>query len=279
MNELEFFRGIEGEEQQGSDLTAGAEHLVRLKIQSGQQTQPKYEDLELKKEAGELAEIFENMPPTENCKNCGKEKTACFCPPRMSKDKTAAYQNAKAALKELMRTNPTARAAILGGAVGAAGNAAYGATQAPPGHRLSTAVRSGVTGGILGAGTGALYQHLNSKVASSPDWNKTMLAATTGLGALAGGVGTYLSSRPQQDTGKSKMEEDLEGQVLANKSKPERGFLHKLKNRETESAHGIAQVFREHPNKAALLGLLTGAAGGYGIGQLGGAIIRRRGGQ
>lgn len=186
MNEVDFLRGIEGEEQNSTDLVSGAEHLVRLKIQSGQQTEQKYEDLELKKEAGS------------------------------SKSKVAAAQTLKAALQE--------------------------------------------------------------KVASG-DWNKKMLALLTGAGAAAGGVGTYLSSRPQADTGKSKMEEELGAAVEANKMNPERGFLEKLKNRETESAHGFARVFREHPVKASLLGAVTGAASGYGLGQLGGAVARRVGGK
>lgn len=218
MDESEFLKGIEGERQQGEDLVAGAEHLVRLKIQSGQSEQQKYPDLELEKTAFNTGCLPPHRPGQKKeaevsksasmCKTCGMEKCSCMTP----KQKTAA------ALKTLLR----------------------------------------------------------EKLAQ-PDWDKTMLAATTGLGALAGGAGTYLASRPQKDTGKSKMEEELEGAVAAQKVKPERGFLEKLKNRETESAHGLSKVFREHPVKASLLGMLTGAAGGYGIGQLGGAIARRGG--
>ncbi len=205
MDEVDFLKGIEGERQQGEDLVAGAEHLVRLKIQSGQQTQPQYPDLELEK----TADISESIGSAALCKDCGKVKCACMTP----KQKTA--QTLRAALKE--------------------------------------------------------------KCANDPAWNNAMLAATTGLGALGGGIGTYLSSRPQKDTGKSKTEEDLEGQVAANKAKPERGFLEKLKNREVESAHGISRTFREHPGKAGLLGALLGGVSGYGLGQLGGAIARRGG--
>jgi hypothetical protein len=205
MDETEFLRGIEGEQQQGSDLVSGAEHLVRLKIQSGQQTQQQYPDLEIEKKAS----VSESIGSAALCKSCGKEKCAC-----MGKAKTAE------ALKQLLR----------------------------------------------------------EKLAQ-PDWNQTMLRASAGIGALAGGVGTYLASRPQKDTGKGKAEEELEAMIAAQKMKPERGFLQKLKNRETENAHGFAKAFREHPGKGALLGALTGAAGGYSIGQLGGALSRLRGGK
>lgn len=205
MDENEFLRGIEGEEQQGTDLVSGAEQLVRLKIQAGQQTQPRYEDLEIEKKA----DLSESIGTAAMCKGCGKIKTACGC-----KAKMAAVL--KAALREKL-------------------------------------------------------------AAPSPEWNKSMLAATTGLGALAGGVGTYLASRAQDDTGKSKMEENLGASVKANESKPERGLLQKLKNRETESAHGIARAFREHPVKASLMGALTGGGLGYGLGQLGGARLLRGG--
>lgn len=468
MNEVDFFRGIEGEEQQGTDLVSGAEHFVRLKVQAGQQTQPQYPDLELEKKAKifgsrEVHEKAKEQPtgylkamltgallgggtgaagnlatsmshpgthmaiggglgalagagvgammahhdkkdietakmlmkhhgqekdadlmgslaianPTKGgpggCPNCGRAmvKEACPCgysktkmayeiqpssrpdipkgdfaqpnkeeaghegkypiPDRQharsalgfakmhhdsgalaavrhkieqkypdmlhgegeheknatlkrilekarlgEQEKTAAFAGAKAALKDILKKNPTARAALLGGVVGAVPNAAMGAATAPPGHRKQEALRMGLTGGMVGAGGGALYHHLNTKIAS--DWNKNMLTATTGLGALAGGVGTYLASRPQKDTGKGKAEEELEGMVEANKKIPERGLLHKLKNRETENAHGFAKAFREHPLKASLLGALMGGASGYGIGQLSGAIARHRGG-
>lgn len=368
MDEREFLRGIEGEEQQGSDLTAGAEHLVRLKIQSGQQTEQKYPDLELEKKAGELAE---SLATPATCKRCGKIKTACMCgkgkyayeiqpssrpdiarsdfaqphkeeaghegkypiPDRQhaksalgfakmhhdagaeaavrkkveqkypdmlhgdeheknanlrrllekarleEKEKNASsYENVKNGLKAALKKSPATRAALIGGAVGGIPNAAMGAATAPEGDRARSAVRMGVTGGLMGAGGGALYHHLNTKLAN--EWpHSGMLAATSGIGALAGGVGTYLASRPQKDTGKGKAEEELEAMVKGNKGKPERGLLEKMKNRETENAHGFAKAFREHPLKAALIGALTGGVSGYGIGQIGGAIARHRGGK
>ncbi len=202
MNEIDFLRGIEGEKQQGSDLISGAEHLVRLRIQTGQ-SQELYPDLELEKQAGELTESL-NTPPIK-CKDCGKIKTACMC----------GYKTASANI---------------------------------------------------------LKQALRDKLAS--DWSKGMLATTTGLGALAGGVGTYLASRPQKDTGKSKSEEELEGMVASQKNKPENGLLHKLKNREVENAHGFSRAFREHPIKASLIGTGIGALAGHSIGQLAGAAAK-----
>ncbi len=426
MNEVDFLRGIEGEEQNGTDLVSGAEHLVRLKIQSGQETQPKYEDLELKKEA----KIFGTHAPHTLEHAAIPEKT------RQKQYKE--YVNEKSKEEPTGYLKGTAGGALLGGGLGGGLGALLAASHGMPiGPSLRTgAIGGSIVGGIGGLGAAAADKHnietsrdvvsnndyengfanhiadtmddhqrqqwwtderrhqqllhkraslkdtaktvlegaksglkyqsfgagagvagmkadkarsvghllgmaapaaavgaagyaaghhagqraglekdadlsesigsaamckgcgkvkeacgcgtkmaaaevlktaLREKLATPKDWNKSMLAATTGLGALAGGLGTFLASRAQKDTGKSKMEENLGAAVEANKSKPERGFLHKIKNRETESAHGLAQVFREHPVKASLLGSITGAASGYGLGQLGGAIARRGG--
>lgn len=249
----------------GAALGAGAYALGK---HNGKKSQS-----EAEKTAGDFTESL-NTKPSKMCSTCHKEKDACMCDGGM---KTAAFEAAKSAIKSGLKSNPALRAAAIGGIAAGIPNAAMGAAQSPPGDRIGGAVRHGLAGAAIGAGSGALVHHLSAKLAFDQTWHRAMLGATTGAGALAGGIGTYLASRPQADTGKGKAEEELEGAVAANKTKPERGLLEKLKNRETETAHGFAKAFREHPKKAALIGLLTGALAGHGIGQLGGAIARRGG--
>lgn len=293
MDEIDFLRGVEGESQNEQDLVTGAEHLIRLKKQVGL-TRSADTGPELEKEAGELAESLATpVTQQESCKGCGKVKTSCMCKTATLQDvlrdarvKTAGrIESAKATIK----SNPTLRAAVIGGATTGGVNAALGAAQSP-GDRIGGAVRGGITGAAVGAGGGALYHHLSTKLAAMRE--KTAgsvlerlkdvnpgLVATTGFGALAGGLGTYLASRPQKDSGKSKAEEELEGQVEAHKSQPERGLLNKMHHRNTELEHGYARAFREHPVGAAAIGTATGALGGYGIGRLAGAAARMRGGK
>lgn len=306
MNEAEFLRGIEGEQQNGQDLVSGAEHLLRLKKQVGMTRVD--DDLELEKEAGELAELANATQ--ESCKGCGKLKTACMCKTatlaevlKTARAKTAAthkslpfasqasskYQAAKDHIKGYLSKHPTARAAAIGGAATGGANAIIGAANSP-GDRIGGAVRGGVQGAAAGAAGGALYHHLSTKLAEMREKTATSISerlmsvnpgliAATGIGAIAGGLGTYLASRPQKDTGKSKAEEELEGKVEAQKSQPERGLLSKMHHRNTELEHGYAKAFREHPGKAAIFGTIGGAALGHGIGRLAGGAMRMRGGK
>jgi len=88
-------------------------------------------------------------------------------------------------------------------------------------------------------------------------------------GAAAGGIGTYLASKPQEELGgRSRAEDELEAFVEAQKGRPERGLLHKMKNRTTELEHGYARAFSDHPVKASLLGAAAGASGGYALTKL-----------
>lgn len=199
------------------------------------------------------------------------------------------YRSAKNTIKGYLASRPTARAAAIGGATSGAIGAALGAATSPH-DRIGGAVNGGVTGAAIGAGGSALHHHLSHKLASAREKTASSivehlkdvnpgLVAATGAGALLGGIGTYLSSRTQKDTGKSKPEEELEAKVEAQKSQPERGLLSKLRHRNTELEHGYARAFREHPNKAALLGTISGAVGGYGIGRLAGGLAKIRGGK
>ncbi len=91
-------------------------------------------------------------------------------------------------------------------------------------------------------------------------------------GAIAGGLATYLRSRPKEEHGgKSADEVMYEDAVDAQKKHPEKGLLQKVKNRSTEAAHGYATAFREHPMKSTALGALLGGATGFSIAQALGA--------
>lgn len=283
MDELDFIRGIEGESQNGQDLVTGAEHLVRLKKQVGFH-RPVDHDLELEKDAGELAE---SLTTPDTCKGCGKVKTSCMCKTASLKEilqgarSGLKYQTmgVGAGLKGLKMPGAKSRSAgMLAGMaapVVAAGGTGYLAGKAMGGKEKEAE--------DLRSHLGAKLSELREKTANSvlerlKDVNPGLVSAT-GLGALAGGLGTYLSSRPKKDSGKGKAEEELEGKMEAQKSQPERGLLSKMHHRNTELQHGYAQAFREHPGKASIIGAITGAMGGYGIGQLAGAAARMRRGQ
>lgn len=240
MDETEFLRGLEGEEQAGTDLVSGAEHFVRLKIQTGLQKDPE-EGLELNKEAvlQDIGRAFTNLG--KGVKDGLKWQGL----------------GAKGAISNLKRE----------------GGMATGAGQL---------IGQTAPGLALGAGAATLAKGHKEKKAEdkaklvSALVNKLkgvdpgMLAAM-GIGAVGMGTGTYLASRPQEDTGKSKMEEQFEGAIASQQTKPERGLLQKMKNRGTEFGHGLAQAYRDHPVKASLMGAATGAAGGYGLARMMGA--------
>jgi hypothetical protein len=317
MDDLDFLKEIEGEQSNGESLVAGAEHFLRLKRQVGSESR-RYDDLEIEKkahqiesykriditkdgfaqhmlggtekDAGELSALLASTPPSTNCPNCKKEKNACLC--KMAKilfDARIKTATSVDGIKSVLKNNPTVRAAALGGATSGMIGAGMGAITNTH-DRVGGAITGGLTGAASGAGGGALYHHLNSKLAelrektagSMVDNLKNVnpgLVAATGLGALAGGLGTYLASRPKKDSGKSRAEEELEGKVDAQKSQPERGLLSKMHHRNTELEHGYSRAFREHPMGAAAIGTATGALSGYSIGRLAGAISKMRGGQ
>jgi hypothetical protein len=231
VDDNEFLESLKTNEERFEDQVQSAEHFIRLKKQSGY---------------GQSSETT--------------EKTA------------SAMESARRALSK----SPTLRAAVLSGVASGTVGAGLGAASSPPGHRLEGAVGSGIRSGAVGAAGGALYQHLSNKLAekraSMADKLKSIgpLAGTLMAGgAAAGGIGTYLASKPQDHLGgKSRAEDELEGQVKAHQERPETGLLHKMKNRTTELEHGYAKAFRDHPGKAALIGAGAGAAGGYGLAKL-----------
>jgi hypothetical protein len=288
MDETEFLHGMQSEREGDEALAAGAEHFIRLKKQVGLENRG-YEDLELEKTAGELSGFLASSSPiSKNCPSCKKEKDACLC--KMASILFQARMKTASALgnvKNTLSKNPTLRAAVLGGATSGAVGAGMGAVTTPN-DPIGGAVKGGWTGMASGAGGGALYHHLNAKLAQAREKTASSLIerlkdvnpgllATTGLGALAGGIGTYLASKPQKDTGKGRAEEELEGMVEAQRNKPERGLLSKMHHRNTELEHGYAKAFREHPLGATAVGTASGAALGYGIGRLAGAAARMRG--
>jgi len=126
--------------------------------------------------------------------------------------------------------------------------------------------------GVEKAASATGQDSLTEKRAGMADKLKSLgplTLALMGTGAAVGGAGTYLASRPQEHLGgKSKAEDELEAQVQAHQERPEKGLLHKMKNRTTELEHGYAKAFRDHPGKAGLIGAGAGAAGGYGLARL-----------
>ncbi len=263
---------------------ASALSAVKKKVEE------KYPDMlnGTEKDAGELSAILASAPPAL-CNGCKKEKHACLCKMASILNKARDKIAGVGAVRDALRSNPTLRAAALGGATSGTVGAAMGAATTPQ-DRLGGAWKGGWTGAASGAGGGALYHHLNDKLAEMRQKTANALVdavksidpnllKTTGLGALIGGAGTYLASKPQEDTGKSRAEEELEGKIEAQKNQPERGLLSKMHHRNTELEHGYAKAFREHPIGAAMMGAATGAAGGYGIGRLAGAMSRLRGGR
>lgn len=131
---------------------------------------------------------------------------------------------------------------------------------------------SALMGALRGPKVKAASDPLSEKRASLAEKLKQIGPLAGGLmagGAAAGGIGTYLASKPQDELGgKSRAEDELEASVEAQRGRPERGLLHKMKNRTTELEHGYAQAFRDHPVKASLLGAAAGASGGYGLARL-----------
>lgn len=268
MDEREFKNGLEGERQNGEDLVSGAEHLVRLKKQVGYENR---RDDDLGLEIDKTAATHKDLPNTAR---------------RAASGASSKVKEVASALKSKLRKKPMLRAAVIGGAASGTVNAAMGAASAPPGHRTENAIRQGVTGAALGAGGGALFHHLQSKLAQFrkeaglKDKLDTLNYGTAAMmagGGIAGGLGTYLASRPQKDTGKSRAEEELEESVAGISPERERGLLKKMKNRTTEMTHGYAKAFREHPVKAGLLGTASGIGAGYGLSRAAGGLLNMYG--
>lgn len=217
----------------------------------------------------------------DSCLSCGQEKTACMC------KSASALDSARAA----MAKNPMLRSAVIGGLVSGGIGAGSAAMDAPPGYAIPDAIRAGVKGGAVGAAGGALYHHLSTKLAEEREKTANAIvdaikhidpaiAIPTAAGGVAGALLTRHGSKPRHELGgRSKAEHELEAQVDTNSRLPENGLLHKMHNRNTELQHGYAKAFREHPNKATMVGALSGALGGYGIGRLGGAVLKMRGGK
>lgn len=312
MDETEFLESLKTDEEKFSEFTAGAEHFIRLKKQSGFEV-----DNDPEKTAGalgnagrgvlnfaggvvnrgaqpaiDIADLAQGTRPGRASaagrlavsggalggayalgKHRGgdkQEKKASHLPPL--RRTRAALQgaldqmsstagNAKKQVKQLLNSSnpPTWRARNAGHLLGrAAPVAAVGVGAHALGKRSG---KQEMEDEIFGEKRAGLAEKLRSLGPLS--------AGLMGAGAAVGGVGTYLASRPQEDLGgKSKAEDELEGQVKAHQERPENGLLHKMKNRTTELQHGYAQAFRDHPGKASILGAGAGAAGGYGLARL-----------
>lgn len=240
MDPKDFHDGLKSDRDKDEEWAASAEHFVRLKRRSG--IEPEHSDLdEMSKEAGAVHDFIQGAKSSAKYHLGG--------PKMMAKGLTVPGHKARSA------GFLAASAAVPVGAV-ALGRASKGDKEkkAEVADRLKSRLKK--TASIM------------SRVKDVDP----VLAAITGAGALAGTVGTYLSSRPKKDLGgRSSSERDLEAAVRAQKGEPERGFFEKLKNRTTESSSGYAKAMREHPGKAALFGGAVGGLGAHSIARLLGA--------
>ena len=280
MDENEFLQGLKTDDEKFSEHAQSAEHFIRLKKQTGYQ-QPEMPELE--KTAGPNSSFGSTMlKGTALGAGIGGVLGAVNGPAKDGKQ----------------RAKNIARSALGGGALGALSaplkavfNSQKGLTNAikertdviAKGTSAMHGLRDEMTAARLGIKVKKPRVHdmkelspghfgLAEKRASLAEKLKSigpLAAGLMGAGAAAGGVGTYLASRPHDNLdGKSKAESELEAAVAANQSRPEGGLLHKMKNRTTELEHGYAKAFRDHPVKASLLGAGAGAAGGLGLARL-----------
>lgn len=252
MNDDEFLESLKTDEDRFSEFTAGAEHFIRLKKQSG----------------------ILNDPPSESTKEAAPRKASA----------AKRFMDGVISGSPLEHMAKGMRRAVKGP------NRAAGAGQA------TMAAASGTGLYTLGKKQGKneakkktaadieTLQHVQNKLAEDLTEKRAGLAdklksigplslTLMGAGAGIGGLGTYLGSKPRPELGgKSRAEEELEAKVLANRSLPEEGLLHKMRNRTTELEHGFSQAFRDHPGKASLLGAGAGALAGHGLARVLGGL-------
>lgn len=323
MDESELLESLKTDEERFNELTAGAEHFIRLKKQSGyEQPSPELEKTAIamkagpsfgqkakefgmgalaavKGRAGEAANSVKGVvgrgPYGKDAvgrgassgwlasgavlpvaayaagKHMGKkdaEKTAGMA--------TSAYHGAKSGLRTGLRGLKRDVQGMMNK------NSPNYSRAWDAGHAASKIAPVVATGAIAHAvgkhqGEKAKEQEIfgdkfAEKRASMAEKLKSLGPLSLGLmgaGAATGGIGTYLASKPQADLGgRSRAEDELETKVKAQQGRPEKGLLHKMNNRTTELEHGYAKAFRDHPGKAALIGVAGGAAGGYGLSRL-----------
>lgn len=286
MDELEFLRGLEGEEQQGTDLVRGSEQLVRLKQQTGYQ-QRRDEDLELSKEAGPVSNAaglgavlggIGGAVPKPNKKDSRIGNAA----------RGAAFGGAALGGAELANELIDQRGSVKAALKNALSSAKTGLKLQGFGmkagiNQLKTkGQRARGAGALLGIAAPALaagglgYAAGKHKEKKAEDANRLIAAlktidpsllASIGIGAGTAGVGTYLASRPQEN-GKGRAEEQLEETVKNHEEKPADSLRGKMHQATTKMMHGYSKAFREHPVKASLMSTVTGGMAGYGLGRM-----------
>lgn len=95
-----------------------------------------------------------------------------------------------------------------------------------------------------------------------------------GIGAALLGGHTYIKSKPRKELGgQSEHEYAYNNAVREQRARGEEGagLSRKVTNRTRELVAGLAKAFREHPAKATLLGMGTGALTGLSIARMMGA--------
>lgn len=249
MDPKDFHDGLKSDRDKDEEWSAAAEHFVRLKRRSGLGEDS---DPDLEKDAGSIHDFIQGAKAGVKYHVGGPKMMAKGLSVPGHKARSAGFLGATAA--------PLGIAAAVG--------------------RLSKRDKEKKANfedehGITDIADRLKSRHKLKKQASIMSRVKDVdpvLAAVTGAGALAGTIGTYLSSRPKKELGgRSSSERDLAAVVKGQKGEPETGFLEKLKNRTTESSHGYAKAMREHPGKAALFGGVVGGLGAHSIARLLGA--------
>jgi hypothetical protein len=279
VDENEFLQSLKTDEERFEDQVQSAEHFVRLKKQSGYGQSDEAEKVAVHPAiaagiggaAAGGALGYENG----NLRRAGigalvggaggAAAGALFGRREEGEEKKAglgrgAFMGAKSAVREGVRS--------LGRDIKGVAN-----TKAPNHTRAFNAGRIAAKAApVVAAGAASYAVGKNEKTAGMSDKLKS-IGPLAGLlmagGAAAGGLGTYAASKPREHLGgKSRAEDELDGQVKAHQERPEEGLLHKMKNRTTELSRGYAQAFREHPGKASIIGAGAGAAGGLGLARL-----------
>jgi hypothetical protein len=230
MNNEDFLSGLVDDDDKFEEQVAAAEHLLRLKIQTGYQSES-----EIEKEAAfnwNTAKDYLATRPALRSAAIGAGATGAV----------GAVQGA------MNDPRGSVHGAISGGAKGAVAGGAGGLAF----HHLQNKL-------------GSIQDVLKQNIPHMDP--KTLM--TMGLGAAAGGILTHVGSKPREALGgKSKDEVRLQAEVEGSKLHPENGLMQKLRNRGLEHRHGIAQAFKEHPGKATAVGSVVGAGAGYGLAKL-----------
>lgn len=245
MDDREFLESLKTDEERFDEFTAGAEHFIRLKKQSG---------------------ISNDPSPSEITKEAAPRKASAAKRFMEGVISGSPLEHMAKGMRRAIKGPNRAAGAGQATMAAASGTGLYalGKKQGKSEAKKKTAAEVETLSPIQEKRAG-----LADKLKSLGPLSLSLMGAGAGIG----GLGTYMGSKPRPELGgKSRAEEELEAKVLANRSLPEDGLLHKMKNRTTELEHGFSQAFRDHPGKASLLGAGAGALAGHGLARVLGGL-------